>query len=168
MESNQKQEDEAFQLIDEFGAKLLKLSGGKKIPSHWKTRLVGVITPSLSTRGVKRKPVTEIEIVKQLTLNSKDVRRTRTKRHNPAVIKDEIAKNAGVSRKTVERLDNDRPVKIKDVATLDSLESNKRQVYIEGISAAAAERIQNNFDAHPEFKETEARLHHINPPDSEK
>ena len=94
----------AEELIDNFARDLLALNDGKAISRQLKNHLLKAIKPSPAKRGVKLSYGRVAEIAKQLTLSREEIDRLRTKHHNPASYKDEIASAAGVSRKTVERI----------------------------------------------------------------
>ena len=95
---------ETQKLIDKFATDLRALNDAKPIPARWENRLLKAI----QAKPVKRGKVDYerfAQVVELLVRAGDKVRRPRTKSHNPAVIKDEIAKACGVSRKTVERIE---------------------------------------------------------------
>lgn len=139
--------DQAKRLIDEFAAQLLELNDGKKIPSTWAICLKSALKSKPRRPGVKPDYKKIAEIVKRLTLEGKKVRQGRKKHHNPADYKDNIARDLGVSRKTVERVDEMRPHFIKEINRLDSLEPRKRRAVIDGLSAAICERRKASDEA---------------------
>lgn len=141
MATNKKVE-EAERLIDDFAAQLLALNDGKAIPIQWKNYLLKAIKPSPAKRGVKRDYEQVTKVVKQLTLAGDKVRRSRTKHFNPAIIKDAIAKAFGISRKSVERIDDDRPEGMSELDRLDHLgDPQLRKAYIDGIADAIYEAL---------------------------
>jgi len=142
----------AERLIHEFAAQLLALNDGKAIPRTWKNQLLKAIKPLPAKRGRKQDCDTVVEAVKLLALSGGDVRRARTKHHNPATVKDRIAAEVGVSRKTIERIDADRPELMSELKRLDDLDPELRKAYIDGLSEAVCERLREN-----DAKEQEAR-----------
>lgn len=93
----------AQKLIDEFAERLLALSEGKKIPTHWAIHLNKALKPKSGKAGRKVNYYQVAEVVKRLILAGDAVKRPRTQYHNPAQHKDLIAEETGTSRKTVER-----------------------------------------------------------------
>lgn len=145
MATNKKVE-EAERLIDNFAAQLLALNDGKAIPRQWKNRLLKAIKPLPAKRGVKRDYEQVAKVVKQLTLVGDKVRRPRTKHFNPAIIKDTIAKAFGISRKSVERIDDDRPEDMSELGRLDHLDDpQRRRAYIDGIADAIGEAVKEEL-----------------------
>ncbi|MSQ54906.1 MAG: hypothetical protein EXR31_06015 [Betaproteobacteria bacterium] len=133
--------DEAQKLIDEFAAQLLALNDSNAIPTPWAIYLKKALTQEARTRGRKRDYAKVAEVVKRLALVGKEVRKGRTKIHNPATIKDHIARNLGVSRKTVERIDKLRPEFMAELPKLDLLRPNVRKAVIDGLAGAISTRL---------------------------
>lgn len=157
----------AESLIDEFAMKLLALSDGKAISLQWKNRLLKAIKPLPVTRGRKRDYDKVAKAVRLLALSSGQVRRARTKHHNPAVFKDKVADAVGVDRKTIERIDADRPEYMSELERLDELSPELRKAYIDGISAAICEKLRKDDEIERKTKEQEMRRHfpRLFPPD---
>lgn len=132
----------AERLIDEFAAQLLALNDGKAIPRKWKNQLLKAIKPLPAKPGSKRDYGKVAKAVELLALSAGDVRQPRTKHHNPAVAKDKIASAVGVSRKTIDRIDADRPEFMSELEQLDNLSPELRKAYIDGISQAICERLR--------------------------
>lgn len=139
-----KRKAEAFQLIDDFAAKLLALNDGNKIPTDWNIRLKMALTPKPKKAGRKRDYGQVANVVKQLTLAAGKVRKSRTKHCNPAIAKDEIATANNIDRKTVERIDAALPVYMSELERLDPLNPELRKAYINGIADALCERLREN------------------------
>lgn len=158
---------EADKLIDEFAAQLLMLNDGKAIPSQWKNRLLKALKPSPVKRGVKRDYVQVAEVVKRLALIGKEIRKPRTKHHNPAVFKDAIAQDLGISRKTVDRIDKDRPEYMRELDRLDRMADLRlRKAYIDGIATAVCQRLKEHDALESKAKEQKMRqrLQQLFPP----
>lgn len=134
-----RKDEEAKRLIEDFAAQLLALNNGKAISIQWKCRLLKAIKPAPAKRGVKRDYEQITQVVKQLTLVGDKVRQSRTKHFNPASLKDAIAKDFNISRKSVERIDDERPEKESELGRLENLDPQLREAYIEGISGAIGE-----------------------------
>jgi len=132
----------AERLIHEFAAQLLALNDGKAIPRKWKNQLLKAIKPLPAKPGIKRDYDGVAKAVKLLALSGGDVRQPRTKHHNPAAIKDQIASDVGVSRKTIGRIDADRPEYMSELDRLDDLSPELRKAYIDGLSAAICEKLE--------------------------
>ena len=96
--------DKARELINAFAARLLALNGGKKIPTPWAICLKSALTPGTQPVGRKHDPKPTKAVAKGLILAGDTVKGPRTKHHNPAKAKNRIAKEAGVSRRTVDRV----------------------------------------------------------------
>lgn len=143
MDAEQKQ-IEAERLINEFAERLLALNGGNKIPTDWNIRLKIALTPKQKKAGQKRDYGQVASIVKQLALAADKVRKPRTKHHNPATVKNEIAAANHTSRKTVERIDDALPVLMNELGMLDNLEPELRKAYIDGIAAAICEKLRED------------------------
>jgi len=93
----------AQKLIDEFAEQLLALNNGKKIPTPWHARLKKALTPKPREAGRKIIHADVAEIAKRLILAGDEVWKPRTKHHNPALLKDLIAKETSTSRRSIER-----------------------------------------------------------------
>lgn len=156
MDADQKQVD-ADRLINEFAAKLLALNGGNKIPTDWNIRLKMALTPKPKKTGRRRDYEKVANVVKQLTLAANKVRKSRTKHHNPATVKDEIAAANNIDRKTVERIDAALPVFMNELERLDSLEPKLRKAYIDGIADAVCEKLREGDAIELKAKEQESR-----------
>jgi DNA-binding XRE family transcriptional regulator len=107
------------------------------------------------------------EAVKLLALSNGDTRRPRTKYHNPAVRKDQIASAVGVSRKTIDRIDADRPELISELERLDNLSLELRKAYIDGISQAICERLREHdaIERQAQEQAMRRRIRQMLPPD---
>lgn len=153
--------DEAQELIDAFAAKLLALNGGKGIPKEWKKLLREAIAKTIPGKPGKKQNYEKVtHAVKLLALAGDKVRRGRTKHHNPVKFKDEIARAVGISRKNVERIDNDRPQYFKEMQRLDrfaKLDPKLKDAYIKGISAAIVEKLEARDKTKAKAREDEAR-----------
>ncbi len=67
-------DNNAFELIDSFAKELLALSGNKKIPEIWMTRLKGQLQKTLPTKPYVKRVYEEIrEVVKRVTLHSEEI-----------------------------------------------------------------------------------------------
>ena len=129
---------EAASLIDDFAQKLLALNNGRAIPRQWKNRLLKALKPPPAKRGRKRDITKTTEAVKLLALNAKEVRKPRDKHHNPATIKDAIARQVGVTRRTIDAIEVEtRPSRITDPTSDPELQ----RAYIDGMAAALDERL---------------------------
>lgn len=147
--------DEAEKLIDSFAEQLLALNDGKAIPRQWKNYLLKKIRPMPSKPGQKRDYEQVAEVVKRLVLVGNKVRAQRTKHHNPAVYKDDIASELGISRKTVERIDSYRPEYMSELSQIDSLEPEERKAYINGLAAAIGESLRADDEAEEKARQQE-------------
>jgi hypothetical protein len=96
--------DEAKKLIDTFAVRLLALNDGRKIPADWRRYLNTALAPKAGKAGAKRNLGKIKQVAIALLRTRHKIHLPRTKDHNPAVLKDRIAAQAGVSRKTVERI----------------------------------------------------------------
>jgi len=157
----------AERLIEEFAAELLALNDGKAIPLQWKNQLLKAIRPAPKKKGKKQDYDMVVEVVKQLALSNGDTRRPRTKHHNPAAIKDKIAKAVGVSRKTIDRIDADRPELMSELERLDNLSPEKHKAYIDGISQAICERLRKHdaIERQTQEQAKRRRIRQMLPPD---
>jgi hypothetical protein len=160
-------EKAAERLIDEFAVQLLALNDGKAIPRTWKNQLLKAIKPLPAKRGRKQDCDTVVEAVKLLALSAGDARRPRTKHHNPATVKDQIAEAVGVSRKTIERIDADRPEFMGELERLDSLSPELRKAYIDGLSAAICVKLRagDALEREAQEKAMRRRIRQMLPPD---
>lgn len=136
-----KKQKEAQELIDKFATDLRALNDGKAIPARWKNRLLKAIQPRPAKRGkVDYERFTQV--VKLLVLAGDEIRRPRTKSHNPAIIKDKIAKAYGVSRKTVERIEASIEVWFSEQWRDDPASKRRNQAIADGHGAAISVQIQ--------------------------
>jgi hypothetical protein len=136
---------EAELLIASFGAELLKLSGGKRIPQAWKQKILRAIEPALRTGGRPKDETKHIEAIALLIRARKATRASRPNAHDldsTASVADQV----GLSQRTVERI-RDRlhePGEIDTVtaagivAYLDGA-LDRRQIEVEKESARRAE-----------------------------
>lgn len=136
---------QASQLIDDFAKKLLALNNGKKIPTSWTKRLKEELKKTSPNKtGVKPDYKKIREAVKLLTLNDEAITSERTKQHSPATVKNRIANEVGITRKTLDRIEVDRISKNEQCARLDSLDPETRKAHIEGMSDAMIHDLLND------------------------
>lgn len=148
--------DQAKALIDKFAVQLLTLNGDKAIPRTWKNHLLKAIAKTKAGNPGKQRDYAQVaEVVRRLTLVGDKVRLPRTKHHNPATFKDKIAKEFGISRKTVERIDKYRPEYMRELNRLDSLGPDQRKAYIEGLSDAIWESIKADDEEEQKARQRE-------------
>ena len=148
--SRDPRDDEAYRLIDAFAAQLLDLNDGKAIPTAWKIRLKKVLQPHRRAQGLKKNLKNVRQIVKLLALDGLKIRAERTKHNNPAAIMDAIAAEVGVSRKTVYRLEKNRPEYMGELERMDALKSDERKAYMDGLSDAIGETLKAEWEAERE------------------
>ena len=132
---------ETQKLIDKFATDLRALNDAKPIPARWENRLLKAI----QAKPVKRGKVDYerfAQVVELLVRAGDKVRRPRTKSHNPAVIKDEIAKACGVSRKTVERIEARIEAYFSEEWRNDPDSKRRNQAIEAGLAAAIWVQIQ--------------------------
>lgn len=103
--SGNSNDTEARKLIDAFVKQLINLNNGMPVPTHWGYILEGAIKKanknvSSSKRGPKYSSEKAIELI---TKNFNEISKERTKHHNPATIKKEIADATGKSPRTITR-----------------------------------------------------------------
>ncbi len=130
-----KKSAEAFSEIDAFAKKLLNLTGGRRIPRPWKSRLLRALRPLPMKRGRKIDQNVYSSIVQDLALLG-DEAFERTKHNNPAEHMRRIAERHGVDEKTVRRIHAECPT----LDRLDSLSPEKRRARIEGLALAICQR----------------------------
>jgi hypothetical protein len=139
--TGENKEKAAELLIREFAAQLLALNDGKAIPRRWKNQLLKALKPPPARAGRKHNHEQVTETVKQLALTRGKERQARTKHHNPATVKDEIAKSVGSSRKTVDRIDKRLDKFMSNSGCSDQVDDPQlRKAFIDGIAAAVCER----------------------------
>lgn len=131
--------EEAKVMINTFAEQLLSLNGGKEIPLTWKNYLVKAIRPLPGKPGRKIDYKKVTKMVKRIAFDLNNINAKRTKNHNPAEFKKRIAKEFGVSQKTVDRI----KVAITKIFMDQGIhDAEMRKASIEGI----AEFISNNLD----------------------
>jgi hypothetical protein len=83
------------------------------------------------------------------------------------VRKDQIASAVGVSRKTIDRIDADRPELISELERLDNLPLELRKAYIDGISQAICERLREHdaIERQAQEQAKRRRIRQMLPPD---
>lgn len=107
--------DEARKLIEAFAERLLALNEGKKIPAHWRIYLTKALKPEPGKAGRKHNYEEVKKIVKEIFLDGDWIFQPRTKLHNPATYKRNIAAKLGVKNlRQVTR-------RVNDVKQLNSL-----------------------------------------------
>lgn len=145
---------EARKLIDCFARQLLALNEGKEIPLPWKNYLLKAIKPLPGKRGRKHDYEQVAEIVKALAHVGPKLRAERTKQNNRKVLMDKIARDYGISRKTVERIEKDRPEYMSELVQLDSLDPKMREAHLKGFRAKISQEMNAENDAEEKARQT--------------
>ena len=96
--------EEAKDIINTFAGKLSALNNGEDIPPTWKNYLIKAVRPLPKKPGLKIDSEKTSNIVKCLIQNSSITMQTLDR--TSVEFKDKLAKDFGVSRRTITRIDN--------------------------------------------------------------
>jgi hypothetical protein len=136
---------EAELLIASFGAELLRLSGGKRIPQAWKQKILRAIEPAPRTGGRPKDETKHIEAIALLIQARKEARASRPSSRDLDDVA-AVADRVGVSRWTVGRIRDGLhddgeidPITAAGIAKYLDGALDRRQIEVEKESARRAE-----------------------------